>query len=108
MSFMLTTEQVRNETKTVTRRLGWWFLKAGDIVWACEKCMGLKKSEKVNRLKKLRIISTYAEPLFMVDKKECVKEGFPEMETEEFLNMFIKHMKCSDKTLINRIEFEYV
>ena len=41
MSFMLTTEQVRNKTKTVTRRLGWWFLKPGEIVNAVEKGMGL-------------------------------------------------------------------
>ena len=43
---MLTKEQILARTKTVTRRLGWWFLKPGDVVWACEKCMGLKKGEK--------------------------------------------------------------
>ena len=37
MSFMITKEQVRNRTKTVTRRLGWAFLKPGDIVNAVEK-----------------------------------------------------------------------
>ena len=43
MSFAMTTEQIRARTKTVTRRFGWWFLKAGDQVWAVEKAMGLKK-----------------------------------------------------------------
>ena len=49
MSFSLTTDQVRNRTKTVTRRLGWWknkhgkrLLQVGDIVNACVKCMGLQ------------------------------------------------------------------
>jgi hypothetical protein len=30
MSFMLTIDQVKNKTKTVTRRTGWTFLKPGD------------------------------------------------------------------------------
>jgi len=47
MSFAMTTKQVRNQTKTVTRRFGWWFLKAGDIVQPVEKAMGLKKGEKI-------------------------------------------------------------
>jgi len=29
---MLTTAQIKNRTKTVTRRTGWAFLKPGDIV----------------------------------------------------------------------------
>jgi hypothetical protein len=31
MSFALTTEQIRVQKKTVTRRLGWEFLKPGDL-----------------------------------------------------------------------------
>lgn len=31
MSFMLTVEQYRNQTKTVTRRNGWRFSKVDDI-----------------------------------------------------------------------------
>ena len=45
MSFALTTKQIEDETKDVTRRNGWWFLKPGDQIWAVEKCMGLKKGE---------------------------------------------------------------
>lgn len=40
MSFSLTTQQMRDRTKTVTRRKGWEFLRTGDIVNACVKCMG--------------------------------------------------------------------
>ena len=45
MSFAMTTEAVRNQTKTVTRRFGWWFLKPGDMVQPVEKAMGLRKGE---------------------------------------------------------------
>lgn len=37
MSFALTTDQVKDRVKTVTRRNGWWFLKPGDIVNAVKK-----------------------------------------------------------------------
>ena len=57
MSFMLTTEQIRNRTKTVTRRLGWQFLKTGDVLNACVKCQGLKPGETVERLCQIRVTS---------------------------------------------------
>ena len=108
MSFALTTKQIMDETKTVTRRLGWWFLKPGDIVWACEKCMGLKKGEKVKRLKKIRIVSTTPERLGKMTYGECYKEGFPELLPSEFIDMFTKRMGGDYFTIVNRIEFEYV
>ncbi len=50
MSFMLTTQQMQDRTKDVTRRVGWWFLKPGDVIMAVEKGMGLKKGEKIKRM----------------------------------------------------------
>ena len=50
MSFYHTTEQIRNRSKTVTRRLGWAFLKPGDRVRAIVKGRGLKKGQKVEPL----------------------------------------------------------
>ncbi len=41
ISFALTTKQFLDGSKTVTRRLGWANLKPGEILMACEKCMGL-------------------------------------------------------------------
>ncbi|MCG2758957.1 MAG: hypothetical protein L6263_11055 [Desulfobacteraceae bacterium] len=93
MSFMLTTDQVRNKTKTVTRRTGWSFLKSGDIVNAVEKGMGLKKGEKVKRICQIRIKSIYSEALFRITKEECIKEGFPEMLPDDFIDMFCHHNK---------------
>lgn len=37
MSVSLTEQAVRDRTKTVTRRLGWRFLKPGDTLTLCRK-----------------------------------------------------------------------
>ena len=55
MSFSLTTNQILDRGKTVTRRLGWPFLRLGDIVMAVEKAQGLKKDELIRRLGPIRI-----------------------------------------------------
>ena len=108
MSFMITKRQVRNRTKTVTRRLGWAFLKPGDIVNAVEQGMGLKKGEKVKRICQIRIKSTRWEPLYQITKEECVKEGFPNMSPQDFILMFRRLNKVRATRPVNRIEFGYV
>ena len=114
MSFMLTTEQARNKTKPVTRRLGWGFLRLGDIVQQVVKCQGLKKGEKVEKIHLIRIKSTRWEPLTrMVTNpvygyKECALEGFPDLTPDEFVAMFCKANKCRPDREVNRIEFEYL
>lgn len=50
ISFSLTEEQFLDDSKSVTRRLGCAFLKPGDRLMACRKCMGLKMGEKIVRL----------------------------------------------------------
>lgn len=108
MSFMLTTEQIRNRTKTVTRRLGWDFLKPGDIINACEKCMGLKKGEKIVKLATLRVTDKRKIDMESIDDADLVREGFPEMSRSEFVEMFCRTHKCSSGQMVNRIEFEYI
>jgi len=108
MSFSLTTDQIKNRTKTVTRRNGWWFLKSGDIVNAVEKAMGLKKGEKIKRICQIRIISTWAEPLSAITGDDVEKEGFSDWTPEEFVAMYSKHNRCLDTDPVNRIAFEYV
>jgi hypothetical protein len=46
MSFALTEQQILDGTKDVTRRLGWLFLKRGDLIRPVRKCMGLKRGER--------------------------------------------------------------
>ena len=111
MSFSMTTEAVRNRTKTVTRRLGWDFLKPGDVLQACEKCQGLKKGEKVVKLAVIRVVSVTREPLHHIldySEEEIAREGFGDMSRRAFQNMFMRANKCWEFTPVNRIEFEYV
>jgi len=106
MSFELTKEQMYARIKTVTRRLGWWVLEPGDIVMACEKCQGLKKGEKIKRIYPIKIISVRAEPLKNINKAECIREGFGNLEPKDFIDMFISEMRCAPYTIVNRIEFK--
>jgi hypothetical protein len=109
MSFALTKEQVRNRTKTVTRRFGWWFLKRHDQVNAVEKSMGLKKGEQIIQLAEIRILSTRGEPLSAITPEDCIKEGFPELTPNEFVEMILKHYNIRYRDArCNRIEFEYI
>jgi hypothetical protein len=111
MSFSMTTEAVRNQTKTVTRRLGWDFLELGDLLCAVEKCQGLKKGEKVQRLAVIRVVSTRWERLFDMGRNgplECAREGFPDLSPCEFTAMFCRANQCGPGVDVNRIEFEYV
>ena len=108
MSFMLTTDQIRNQSKTVTRRTGWLFLKGGDILNAVEKGQGLKKGEKVKHLCKIQVIRTQRERLNYINQEECGREGFPEMTPDQFVEMFCKANKCEPTAIITRISFEYL
>ncbi len=114
ISFSLTTKQFRDRSKTVTRRLKWDSVKAGDILMGVEKAMGLKPGEKMVRLGLIRVTEARNEPLqLLIDdpeygKSEAAKEGFPEMSGAEFVEMFCKHMKVVPSYAPKRIEFEYV
>ena len=108
ISFFYTTQQIRDHTKTVTRRLGWGNLKPGKVLDACEKCQGLKKGEKINRLAKIRVVSVREERLYKITQEDVVREGFPDYTREDFINMFRENMKCEFNTFVNRIEFEYI
>ena len=110
MSFMLTTQQVIDRTKTVTRRLGWKHLKPGELFWACEKCQGLGKGGKINRLSLARCISNTPEPVDQIKDRpdDVAKEGFPDMTPSQFVVMFCRHMKCEAGRIIQRIEYEYL
>lgn len=108
MSFMLTTKQMYYETKWVTRRCGWWFLKPGDIVMACEKCQGLKKGEQIVRIHPIMINSATPETLNTITQSEVDGEGFPEMSPFGFVKMFAREMKVCHDEVVNRIAFEHL
>lgn len=110
MSFALTTAQILDRSKTVTRRCGWTFLKPGDHIQAVEKGMGLKKGETVRRLAVLRVEDVTREPLREgLSQSEMMREGFPQMTTAEFTEMFCRtHTGCTPHTVVTRIAFSYV
>ena len=108
MSFAETTPQVRNKTKTITRRLGWLTLKAGDMIQPCLKCMGLKKGEKIQKVgKPVKILRVTRSRLDTITKSDVVKEGFPDWTKQQFITFFCKLNKCQPSTVVTRIRFKY-
>lgn len=109
MSFALTERQLMDGSKTVTRRMGWRTLTAGDEVIAVRKAMGLRKGERVHRLARLHIISVRRDPLMVITSGDCRREGFPDMTPDEFIAFFCRtHAGCTAETIVARIEFEIV
>lgn len=105
---MLTTDQFRARTKGVTRRLGWWNVKPGEILCGVEKGQGLKKGEKIVRLGLIRVRDARPEPLNAITKSDCALEGFPDLTPAQFVTMFCHHNRCEPETEVNRIVFDYV
>lgn len=115
ISFALTTPQFKARTKTVTRRMGWLNLKAGDQLMGVEKGMGLKPGEAIKRLGAIRVTSVRREPLnTMVINQvygadECEWEGFPDLTPSQFVDFFCaSHKGCEPHSVVTRIEFEYM
>ena len=110
MSFSKTTEQVRNKTKTVTRRFAWWNLKPGDRVMSVEKSQGLKRGEKVVPIWAIEIVSAKGEQVQDIRCKpnDLILEGFPDLPADEFINLLCKGTGKTDTSPVNRIEFKYI
>lgn len=106
MSFWHTRRQFLDGTKTVTRRLGWKFLRPDDRFCAVEKAQGLKKGERVKRLGVCRVVSVRRERLDAITKSDVTREGFPDKSTWFFVTLFSVAMKCSWHDTVTRIEFE--
>lgn len=132
MSFALTTDQVRRQQKTVTRRTGWQGLKPGTLLQPVVKGMGLKKGERAEKIGgPIRVLTVRSEPLSMIavryDAMELSREGFPTMSSDEFVEMFCRSHRvtaqtqlgdpryphqtsrpCCSDDYVTRISFEYV
>lgn len=116
MSFSMTTPQFVAGEKDVTRRFGWWKLKAGDQVMAVEKAMGLKKGEKIKTLGVIEIVSVGPEQMrAMIDNleyghDEMRREGYPFGLTcpRKFVEKLCFHSKKRPHDVVNRIEFRKV
>lgn len=116
LSFALTTQQVRDRTKTVTRRKGTWWptvLKPGTRLCAVEKSQGIKRGGLV-RICVIEVVSVRVEPLYAIHDPfsyglaEVRAEGFEGLTPSEFVQMFCGHMGGSPEQVVTRIEFRYV
>lgn len=106
MSFALTERQLLDGSKSVTRRLGWRKVKAGDEAVAVRKCMGIPKGQRQHVLGRIRVTSARQERLDEITLEDVEREGFPEMSVTGFIEFFCRHMKCRPSTFVTRIEFE--
>lgn len=117
MSFALTTAQILNRTKSVTRRTGWLHLRAGDHVRAVRKGRGLRKGEQIERLAILRIVDVRRESLsamiedLQYGRSECRLEGFDSDDESQrpkaFVEWFADTHRCTIGDVVTRIEFAY-
>lgn len=83
-------------------------MKPGSQLMGCEKCQGLGKGGKIIRLGVIQVEDVRTEMLVNITKEEVIKEGFPDMTPNEFIEMFCKHMKCGRYDTVTRIEFSYI
>lgn len=109
MSVAMTIDAVKERRKTVTRRVGWTFLKVGDRLTLCEKCQGRKPGEPLVRLATVEVVDVRREPLFMLTPEDVALEGFPGMSSEQFgRRFFIEAQRMSWQDEVTRIEFRYL
>lgn len=108
MSVSHTEAQVRDRSKTVTRRLGWKHARVGDELRLVRKAMGLKKGEKVEDVARVRVTAIGSEFLRQISDEEVAREGFPEWTADEFVEFFCSAMRCTPEDVVTRIEWEYI
>lgn len=112
MSFSATIPQMRDQTKTVTRRAlnTWMHLEPGDRLLAIEKGMGLAKGQKQVVIGEIEIVGVVPVRLWSsLDDEEVAAEGFPGMPAQEFLDQVWcpMHGPVDANTTVRRIEFRH-
>jgi len=106
MSFSLTERQLLDGSKTVTRRLGWQFLKPGDRLRAVRQSRGLKRGEHPVALGVIEVVSVCRERLIAITLSDVAREGFcRDHNPSSFVCMFCRKMKCPPVAMVTRIEF---
>lgn len=115
MSVSHTERAVRERRKTVTRRLGWLFLKPGDRVTLCRKVMGRKPGEPLVRIAEVEVVGVRREPLTAITDDDVEREGVDaalevagRTEAEAWASWFAWTMRCSVDDEVTRIEWRYL
>lgn len=117
MSFAITTDQILNRTKTVTRRVGWNHLKIGERLLAVDKL----RTRSAQKLAVIEVVSIRKERVLDIRTDDCRREGMGRGECwckrkscDQaggpwcFINMFCDAMGVAPDATVNRIEFKYV
>ena len=113
ISFALTTPQFLDGSKDVTRRMGWRYLRAGDVLMAVEKSQGLGKGGKIKRLGLIKVIDARREPL----NEMCYQRPMARKWRAKDSRAETKPILCCGSpiatiaggcTVVTRIEFERV
>lgn len=108
MSVSQTVAAVELRQKTVTRRLGWRFLRAGDQLQLCRKVQGRKRGEPLHRIAMVEVVSVHREPLQYISRGDVVREGFPHMTRDQFLDFYTTTFGVDRGTWVTRIEWRYL
>lgn len=116
MSVSHTEAAVRDRTKTVTRRLGWRFLKPGDRLTLCRKVMGRAKGEPINRIVDVEVVSVRRERLSAIANEDVEREGGHQLALDDagrspadaFASWFAWAMHCHVDDEVTRIEWRYL
>jgi hypothetical protein len=109
MSVALTKPQVKARSKTVTRRMGWEYLKPGDHLTLCAKVQGRRKGEPLERIVDVEVLSATRERLDSITPGEVAAEGFPGMSPAQFVEFFCaSHKGCEPGSQVTRILWRYL
>ncbi|MFD9614755.1 hypothetical protein ACFWWS_35855, partial [Streptomyces sp. NPDC059083] len=100
MAVSLTESQVRDRSKTVTRRMGWRDLRTGERLTLCRKVMGRRRAdghvEPLVRIVDVEVVEVGRERLDAITPDEVAAEGFPEMTPQQFVEFFCgSHRGCT-------------
>ncbi len=112
MSVALTEAAVVARTKTVTRRLGWQFLKPGDRLTLVRKAMGRKRPDgtvdPLVRLAEVEVVDVRREKLLDITDDDVEREGFPGWTAAAFVAFFVDSMDTHCSVPVTRIEWTYL
>lgn len=118
MSVALTEAAVRGRSKTVTRRLGWRFLKAGDRLTLCRKVQGRRAGEPLVRLAEVEVVDVRRERLIDMPTADVALEAVPrehfvylvdgQPPAISWVGWFADQMGISPYDDVTRIEWRYL
>jgi hypothetical protein len=122
MSVAFTEQAVRDRTKTVTRRKGWWkdkngrrLVKIGDRLNLVRKSMGRKPGEPMVSVAVVEVVSVEREELSTLTmcpaygEAEMAREGFPGLDPVDFIQRYFVDAQGMDPLdTVTRIEWKYL